>query len=551
MYQALYRKYRPRTFSEVAGQEHITGTLKNQVASGRLSHAYLFIGTRGTGKTTCAKILAKAVNCEHPHDGDPCGECAACRGIDDGSVMDVVEIDAASNNSVDSVRQLREEALFSPAMVRKRVYIIDEAHMLTTQAWNALLKIIEEPPEHLMFIFATTELRKVPATILSRCQRYSFRRIAPSVLAERLNYIADREGLKLAPDAAELLARLGDGSFRDGISLLDQCSGAKLIDTEAVLSSLGLAGNLRVAELLKAVAAPDTARALAIFDELWNDGKDPAGLLSDLCALMRDLLLMSVAPQGGAELLSGGYDAQTLKALKGAFTSAELIRSMERIQETVTSIRDNPSPKTAAELCLVTLCEPKLTDGLPELRARVSRLEECGVAVPVIPHEPVPAPAPAPIPEPAPAPIPEPKPAPAPIPEPAPEPIPEPVEIPDAPDNVPAPVKAPEPASGGEDWESLAAAVKSGLPLGLRSMLNDSLQITGEFLPDELHLSVCSGFAASMFNKPDIIALFRAKASELAGRELTVRVDEMDSAGSIERRSIEELARFNGVTITE
>ena len=229
IYQALYRKYRPRTFDEVCGQEHITETLKAQVASGRLSHAYLFVGTRGTGKTTCAKILAKAVNCLHPVDGNPCGECAACRGIDEGSVLDVVEIDAASNNGVENVRALREEAVFSPASVKKRVYIIDEVHMLSTAAFNALLKILEEPPEHLMFILATTELRKVPGTILSRCQRYSFRRLDADVIAKRLNYIAAREGFDLTPEGAALLARLADGGMRDAISLLDQCSGAPVI----------------------------------------------------------------------------------------------------------------------------------------------------------------------------------------------------------------------------------------------------------------------------------------------------------------------------------
>ena len=220
MYQALYRKYRPKTFDDVVGQEHITETLKKQVETGRLSHAYLFIGTRGTGKTTCAKILAKAVNCERPVNGNPCNQCAACRGIDDGSILDVVELDAASNNGVDNVRALRDEAVFSPANVRKRVYIIDEVHMLSTSAFNALLKILEEPPAHLMFILATTELHKVPATILSRCQRHSFKRIPVDTIAARLNYVAEQEHLNLQPDAAALLARMADGGMRDALTLL-------------------------------------------------------------------------------------------------------------------------------------------------------------------------------------------------------------------------------------------------------------------------------------------------------------------------------------------
>ena len=219
MYQALYRKWRSRTFDEVVGQTHITETLKQQVITGHLSHAYLFVGTRGTGKTTCARILAKAVNCVQPVNGSPCNACRFCRGIDDGSVTDVVELDAASNNGVDSVRQLRDEALFSPAMAKKRVYIIDEVHMLSTPAFNALLKILEEPPEHLMFILATTELQKVPATILSRCQRHAFKRLDTGVIMDRLRYVAGQEGLNLTEDAAALLAGLSEGGMRDALGL--------------------------------------------------------------------------------------------------------------------------------------------------------------------------------------------------------------------------------------------------------------------------------------------------------------------------------------------
>ena len=232
MYQALYRKYRPRSFEDVVGQEHITETLKKQVATSRLSHAYLFIGTRGTGKTTCAKILSKAVNCEHPENGNPCNKCPACLGIDDGTVMDIVEMDAASNNGVDHVRQLRDEAIFSPAAVKKRVYIIDEVHMMSTSAFNALLKILEEPPEHLMFILATTELHKIPATILSRCQRHSFKRLDSGCIEKRLGYVAECENLNLTADAAALIARLSEGGMRDALSLLDQCSGREKIDSD-------------------------------------------------------------------------------------------------------------------------------------------------------------------------------------------------------------------------------------------------------------------------------------------------------------------------------
>ena len=376
MYQALYRKYRPKTFDDVVGQEHITETLKKQVETGRLSHAYLFIGTRGTGKTTCAKILAKAVNCEHPVNGNPCNQCAACRGIDDGSILDVVELDAASNNGVDNVRALRDEAVFSPANVRKRVYIIDEVHMLSTPAFNALLKILEEPPAHLMFILATTELHKVPATILSRCQRHSFKRIPVDTIAARLNYVAQQEHLNLQPDAATLLARMADGGMRDALTLLDQCSGSDVITTETVISAMGLAGNLRTAQLLQSIADGDTAKTLEQFRSLWQDGKDPAALLDELSMLQRDLLMQAVAPRGGRELLSGGYDSETLQTLSGAFTPAQLIANLQSIQDALTAMAAQPNPRIAAELCLIRLCRPELCDDVPTLCARVDKLEQ-------------------------------------------------------------------------------------------------------------------------------------------------------------------------------
>ena len=376
MYQALYRKYRPKTFDDVVGQEHITETLKKQVETGRLSHAYLFIGTRGTGKTTCAKILAKAVNCEHPVNGNPCNQCAACRGIDDGSILDVVELDAASNNGVDNVRALRDEAVFSPANVRKRVYIIDEVHMLSTSAFNALLKILEEPPAHLMFILATTELHKVPATILSRCQRHSFKRIPVDTIAARLNYVAQQEHLNLQPDAAALLARMADGGMRDALTLLDQCSGSDVITTETVISAMGLAGNLRTAQLLQSIADGDTAKTLEQFRSLWQDGKDPAALLDELSMLQRDLLMQAVAPRGGRELLSGGYDSETLQTLSGAFTPAQLLANLQSIQDALTAMAAQPNPRIAAELCLIRLCRPELCDDVPTLCARVDKLEQ-------------------------------------------------------------------------------------------------------------------------------------------------------------------------------
>jgi len=374
VYQALYRKWRPRTFDDVVGQSHITETLKNQVASDRLSHAYLFIGTRGTGKTTCAKILAKAVNCEHPVNGNPCNECRICRGIDDGSIMDVMEMDAASNNGVDNVRQLRDEAIFSPATAKKRVYIIDEVHMLSTSAFNALLKILEEPPAHLMFILATTELNKVPATILSRCQRHSFKRLDTDSIIDRLLYVAGEERLALTSDAAALIAGLSEGGMRDALSMLDQCSGREKIDVDTVYSAMGLAGNREIAEMLRLMAAHSTAEVIGLFSRLWQGGKDPSTLLGELSTLMRDILMRTVAPKGGRELLSGGYDDALLEEFRSAFSAASLVYRIGVIQKALADMRAGQA-KTVCELCLITLCEPELDDSAPALCARIEQLE--------------------------------------------------------------------------------------------------------------------------------------------------------------------------------
>ena len=377
MYQALYRKWRPKTFSDVIGQDHITETLKKQVAEGRTSHAYLFTGTRGTGKTTCAKILAKAVNCEHPVDGDPCNACPSCLGIDNGSFLDVLELDAASNNGVDQVRALRDEAIYAPANVKKRVYIVDEVHMLSTPAFNALLKILEEPPEHLLFILATTELHKVPATILSRCQRFSFKRISPADVARRLTYVAGQEGIDLTADGAELLSRLADGALRDGLSLLDQCAAAGgRVDSAAVLDMLGLAGNLQTAKLLESVLRRDAGEALTLLDQLYNGGRDVGALLSELSTLVRDLLLRRTAPRGGAALLSGGYDEATLDRLERDVSTTRLLYLATTLQAASGDLAYSTNRRTDAELCLLRLCDESLCGDVTALAARVERLEE-------------------------------------------------------------------------------------------------------------------------------------------------------------------------------
>ena len=605
MYQALYRKYRPKTFDDVVGQEHITETLKKQVETGRLSHAYLFIGTRGTGKTTCAKILAKAVNCEHPVNGNPCNRCAACRGIDDGSILDVVELDAASNNGVDNVRALRDEAVFSPASVRKRVYIVDEVHMLSNSAFNALLKILEEPPEHLMFILATTELHKVPATILSRCQRHSFKRIPVDTITARLNFVAQQEHLNLQPDAAALLARMADGGMRDALTLLDQCCGNECISTDAVISAIGLAGNLRTAQLLRSVAAGDTAGALEQFRELWQDGKDPSALLDELSMLQRDLLMQAVAPRGGRELLSGAYDPVTLEELSGAFSSAQLLANLQSIQQTLGAMASQPNPRIAAELCLIRLCRPELCDDVPTLCARMDKLEQTvyNGAIPaprasapapkempepkpvlddVPPWEPPAPPVSAPKAKPEPKPVhddvppweppvppvsapkakPEPKPVhddvppweppetvPAPIPEPTPEPIPEP-----EPEPIPEPVSAPAPEAvpaeaGTFDWQALCAYMERELPVGIYHFLLDPLQAAGELADGTLTLHLNKAPAYPMFNKPEIAEKFRLAVQTLTGQNVRVVMQPMDTATQIKQRQIEELTRFPNVTI--
>ena len=385
MYQALYRKWRPKVFSDVIGQEHITETLKKQVAEGRTSHAYLFTGTRGTGKTTCAKILAKAVNCEHPVNGDPCCQCPSCLGLESGSFLDVLELDAASNNGVDQVRALRDEAIYAPANVKKRVYIVDEVHMLSTAAFNALLKILEEPPAHLMFILATTELHKVPATILSRCQRYSFKRILPKDIAHRLTYVAGQEHIDLTADGAELLSRLADGALRDGLSLLDQCAAAGgTVDSRAVLEVLGLAGNLQTAQLMRHILDRNAQSALLLLNELYAGGKDVGAVLGELSTLTRDLLLRKTAPEGGAALLSGGFDSATLDQLGKDVPSNRFLYLASTLQKAAADLYYSADRRTDAELCLLRLCDESLCGDLTALENRITRLEDAAARGAVI-----------------------------------------------------------------------------------------------------------------------------------------------------------------------
>ena len=373
MYQALYRKYRPRSFSDVAGQEHVTETLRRQLIIGRLAHAYLFVGTRGTGKTTCAKILSRAVNCVSPVDGDPCNKCPSCTGIENGSILDVLELDAASNNGVDSVRALRDEAIYSPAAVKKRVYIIDEVHMLSTAAFNALLKILEEPPEHLLFILATTELHKVPATILSRCQRFLFKRLSQPAIAERLKAIAAEEGFSITEEAADRLAALADGSMRDGISLFDQCASENVVDLQRVLDTIGLAGHQELLRLASGIADRDTGAALLVFSKLYDDGKDISAMLGELASLWRDLLVYILSSD--TPLLSGSFSRNELSELSEKLSPERLFSCVEVVREASVSLSRGGSTKLSAEMAIMRMCDERLMDDVPALLARIARLE--------------------------------------------------------------------------------------------------------------------------------------------------------------------------------
>ena len=513
MYQALYRKYRPQTFSDVVGQKSVTDTLRAQLETGRLSHAYLFTGTRGTGKTSCAKILAKAVNCENPNHGDPCGVCPSCRAIDEGSCMDVLEIDAASNNGVDSVRVLRDDAIYTPGTVKMRVYIIDEVHMLSTAAFNALLKIIEEPPAHLLFILATTELQKVPATILSRCQRFAFKRLRAEEIASRLNFIAYQEHIEIEPDAVNLLARLADGGMRDGVSLLDQCASAAggAVTLESVYASLGLAGDRRTAELMQAIAQQDTAKALTVFSSLYAAGKDVGALLGEMCALCRDLLVLHTAPKSGLAMLSGIATEQQALALQDMFSPGELMRVLTETQKTRASFGKNTDVRVAAELLLMQLCEPALRLDAQALNARISRVEEqlaSGVLVKAAPQtsgdeyddDRPPFPNDADDPERGSAP-----------------PAAPPVQA------QPAPA-APKPETPAGFWPALSEKLRAELSAKDRGFFaaNGPLHpvLQGE---STLIMAADNEFVLGMVKKPAIEQLIREKASALLGRPVAVR----------------------------
>ena len=359
MYRALYRKWRPRKFADVVGQEAIVTALQNQIAAGRIGHAYLFTGTRGTGKTTCAKIFAKAVNCLDTTSPDPCGECAVCKGIDEGAILDVSEIDAASNNSVDDIRDLRDETAYLPAVCKYKVYIIDEVHMLSTSAFNALLKTMEEPPEHVIFILATTEVQKVPATILSRCQRYDFQRITADKIAGRLEYVAGQEKIELDHNAAELIGRLADGAMRDALSILDTCAGvSNTVDEALVRRMAGVTDRKYLFEISDAIAARDAVKALQEIAALRQQSVDMRRLCMELAGHYRNLMLSALP--GGTDLLTGtSPEEEAAYAARKDFPQAEAVRAVNAFGAALEKMARGTDQRIELELAVFSLTQPE------------------------------------------------------------------------------------------------------------------------------------------------------------------------------------------------
>ncbi len=377
MYQALYRKYRPRFFCDVAGQEHITSVLLREVSEKTFGHAYLFTGSRGIGKTTCAKILAKAVNCPYEKDGEPCGECEVCRGIDDGSLLDITEMDAASNRNIDDIRDLRSEANFTPAVAKYRVYIIDEAHMLTKEAANALLKIMEEPPEHVIFILATTEVHRLPATILSRCMRFDYRRMSPEVIAERVKFVCRMEHIDIDDEGAVLIGKLADGGMRDALSLLDICrSSDETVTAETVSKCAGLAGREYLFELADKIAENNVSAVLETVDKLYEGSADVSRICDELINHFRNLMIVSCTKDASAILkLMPGELLRTEKQAK-EFSQAEIFRIVSVLQDTLVKMSKSASKRLEFELALVKLCSPALSQSQEALISRIEKLEK-------------------------------------------------------------------------------------------------------------------------------------------------------------------------------
>lgn len=393
MYQALYRKYRPTVFEDVVGQDHITSTLKSSFEKGKVFHAYLFTGTRGTGKTTCAKILAKAICCENPKQGEPCGECSACLSIAQGNATDISEIDAASNNGVNDIRDLKEQVNFLPVSLKYRVYIIDEVHMLSTPAFNALLKTLEEPPAHVVFILATTEVHKLPATILSRCQRFDFHRLEPEVICGRMEKIAEKEGFTLTPGAALKIAALADGGMRDALSILDQCSACDKNITEKVIADVcGVADQQDTIELVQCIKDKDTAGAISVVDKLYRNSVDMKKLVFELISCFRNLMIIKTVKDSKKLIVCSEQEFSVYKELAEGFTLSEIIENLATLQGAGEGM-SVAAARSDVELCIVRLCTPELQSSVAALAKRIAALEKQMLAInsgsvkPVIPKK--------------------------------------------------------------------------------------------------------------------------------------------------------------------
>ena len=533
MYQALYRKWRPQTFADVIGQQHITDTLRAQMQSGRLSHAYLFTGTRGTGKTTCAKILARAVNCEHPVNGDPCNECAACRGILDGSVLDVTEIDAASNNGVDNIRDLRDETRYTPAQVKKRVFIIDEVHMLSVGAFNALLKTLEEPPEHVLFILATTELHKVPATILSRCQRFDFRRIGAEDIARRLLDVAANEGISLTEGAARLIARLADGAMRDALSMLDRAAAAGEVDEQGVTAALGVMGQDDSLRLAGALGAGDLVAAVGLLEEYYNAGRDLASVYDQMLGLIRDALLVKTSKTDVSALISPAYSVKSLQKLCETVASSTLLAWSRVIGESLDRMRSAANRRVEAELCAVRLCSLG-ADDYDTLGGRVEALEQKmknGVPVQTVQAAPVVQAAPAPTDD-------------------APPP-PDDADAPPPPDDADAPAwvedeappqqAAPAPVAVWQHWAALLERLTGKINTGAHTNLKLSARGIKE---DGALVILCEDGITAMLAKAEAtMKAIREHAAALEGAPIKVKVRETDELPAAPKNSAVDALR--------
>lgn len=377
MYRVLYRKWRPSVFDDVSGQEHITTTLKNEISTGRLNHAYLFTGSRGTGKTTCAKILAKAVNCLNPQNGNPCGECEACKGIDDGSILDIVEMDAASNRKIDDIRQIIDEVQFKPTRCKFRVYIVDEVHMLTSEAFNALLKTLEEPPEHVIFILATTEVHKLPQTILSRCQRFDFHRIPPAAIAKRIEYVASEENVTISEQAAYMLAAVADGALRDALSLLDRCIAISSdIDEQVVRDAAGLVQKTYLFDLSAAIINKNTSKALEIIASLYAESKDMARLCDELLAHFRAIMLIKSIGNPRDVLVMSEDEFEQAQTQSDYLSLADIVYYMDVLSRAYQRMGKGTGDRTELEMALVKLSSAELDSTVEALTARVAALEK-------------------------------------------------------------------------------------------------------------------------------------------------------------------------------